>query len=341
MKNLKFILFAALVGVLYTLNSTRSWGQSASNRSLLALSKSDHTLAIVDPATLKVLTKIPVGDDPHELISSPDGKTAYVTIYGGGSFHEINVIDLVAQKPLETIDTRPLWGPHGIVFVNGKIWFSAEGSKAVGRYDPVSKKIDWSMGTGQDRTHMIYVTSDGKKVYTTNINSGTVSILTDTLIKSGPNAQPRKDWVQTVVPASKGCEGFDVSPDGKYLWTAASEDGSITIIDLQSHKQLAKMDAKAQGANRLMFTPDGKKVLITSLSSGEMIVYDSQSRRELKRVKLGKGTSGILVEPDGSRVFVACSPDHSIAVVNLKTYEVVGRLDVGHSPDGMAWAIRP
>jgi DNA-binding beta-propeller fold protein YncE len=135
----------------------------SSQSSLLALSKADHTLAIVDPGTLKVLSRIPVGSDPHEVIASSDGKTAYVSIYGGGSLHELNIIDLVAQKPLTNVDTRPLFGPHGLVFVNRKLWFSAEGSKAVGRYDPATGSVDWSMGTGENRTHMIYVTGRRKK----------------------------------------------------------------------------------------------------------------------------------------------------------------------------------
>src|SRR3990170_3097686 len=146
-----------------------SGAQSTPKRSLLALSKANHTLSIVDPATLKVIARVPVGEDPHEVVASTDGKTAYVCIYGGGSLHEINVIDLVAQKPLRTIDTRPLFGPHDIAFVNGKAWFTAEGSKAVGRYDPATGKLDWSMGTGEDRTHMLHVTADGKRIYTTNM----------------------------------------------------------------------------------------------------------------------------------------------------------------------------
>src|SRR5450631_4073632 len=93
-------------------------GCIAQQRFLLALSKGDHTLAIVDPATLKVIAKVPVGSDPHEVIASSDGKTAYVSIYGGGRFHELDVIDLVAQKPLSNIDTKPLMGPHGITFTN-------------------------------------------------------------------------------------------------------------------------------------------------------------------------------------------------------------------------------
>lgn len=342
--------------VVYTASCS---AQSTPGRALLALSKANHTMAIVDPATLQVIAKVPVGEDPHELVASPDGKTAYVCIYGGGSLHEINVIDLVAQKPLQNIDTRPLYGPHDITFAKDKAWFTAEGSKAVGRYDPATGKLDWSMGTGQDRTHMIYVTPDGKRIYTTNVSSGTVSILQDTLMPPAsaaaqgnplppppgntpaPNAGPRQNWVQSVIPVSKGSEGFDVSPNGKELWTASSEDGHIFIVDPWTKKLAASIDAKVTGANRLKFTPDGSMVFISSLRSGELTIYNAATRTEIKRLKLGKGAAGILMDPAGSRAFVACSADNYIAVIDLKTLEVTNRLDVGGVPDGLAWANKP
>ena len=151
--------------------------QSTPSRSLLALSKRNHTLAIVDPKTLQVIARAPVGPDPHEVIASSDGNTAYVSIYGGGRYHALSVIDLVGQKALPDIDTGALNGPHGLAFVGGKVWFTAEGAKAIATYDPVSAKIDWIMGTGQNRTHMLYVTPDEKQIYTTNVGSATVSIL--------------------------------------------------------------------------------------------------------------------------------------------------------------------
>ncbi len=349
MKNLKCHIFRLIAVnvflVTFIYSATECNAQSTPKRSLLALSKANHTLAIVDPVTLKVIARIPIGEDPHEVVASSDGRTAYVCIYGGGSLHELNVIDLVAQKPLLNIDTRPLFGPHDITFVNGKAWFTAEGSKSVGRYDPATGKLDWSMGTGQDRTHMIYVTADGKKIYTTNISSGTVSILADTQIQSGrmapPNAKPREDWIQTVVPAARGSEGFDVSADGSELWTASSEDGTISIIDLGAKKLAAKIDAKVVGANRLKFTPDGKQVFISSLQTGELTVYDAKSHTEIKRLKIGHGAAGILMDPAGSRAFVACSADNYVAVIDLKTLEVTSHLDVGGVPDGLAWAVRP
>ena len=349
--------------------------QSASTpqRTLLALSKTDHTLAIVDPASLKVIARLPVGTDPHEVIASSDGTRAYVTIYGGGSLHELNILDLVGQKALPSYDTKPLMGPHGLDYSGGKVWFTAEGSKAVGRYDPATGQTDWVLGTGQDRTHMIYVTPDGKRVYTTNVSSGTVSILVDTLMQMRmgppPGAQggapggapgnppggapgggmpppgqgPRahEDWSETVIPVSRGSEGFDVSPDGRELWTAASDDGSIAIIDVWGKRLITKLDAHVQGANRLKFTPDGALVFVTSLGSGDLAIFDAKTRKEVKRLKIGHGAAGILMDPVGNRAFVACSADNYLAIVDLKTLEVTGKLNVGGVPDGLAWAVRP
>ena len=333
--------------------------QSTPSRSLLALSKRNHTLAIVDPNTLQVIARAPVGPDPHEVIASSDGKTAYVSIYGGGRYHSLSVIDLVGQKALPDIDTGALNGPHGLAFVGGKLWFTAEGAKAIARYDPESAKVDWIMGTGQNRTHMIYVTSDEKLIYTTNVSSATVSILEKvSLPPMGPppgvrqaqgsappppawgGNQPRVDWSETVIPVGKGDEGFDVSPDGRELWTADAQDGTLSVIDLTTRTVMTTLNAKMFGANRLKFTPDGKLVLISSLGDGDLVIYDAASRKELKRVKIGHGAAGILMDQDGNRAFIACGPDNYVAVLDLKTLEVTGHIDVGGEPDGLAWAIR-
>lgn len=331
--------------------------QTAKPRYLLALSKTDHTLAMVDPVTLKVVAKVPVGPNPHEVIASADGKTAYVSNYAGGTLHELDIIDLDNKKALPPVDTKPLIGLHGLAFANGKVWFTAEGSKTVGRYDPQTGQVDWAMGTGQDRTHMIYVTADGKKIYTTNVSSGTVSILVDTLIRPGNfgpppggnrapggnpppgfHPQPHADWSQTIIPVSKGSEGFGVSPDGKQLWTAAADDGSIAVIDLASKKEIARIDAKVLGANRLAFTPDGKKVLVSSLRNGDVVVFDVATQQPVKTVNTGRGAAGILVDPDGSRAFIGCTADNYVAVIDLNTLQVTSHVDVGGGPDGLAWA---
>jgi DNA-binding beta-propeller fold protein YncE len=312
--------------------------QAGSSGWILALSKRDHTLAIVDPGSLRVISRLPVGQDPHEVIASTDGRLAFVSIYGGGRYHALSVIDLVARKALPDVDTGPLNGPHGLAFVGGKVWFTAEGSKAIARYDPDAARIDWIMGTGQDRTHMIFVAPNERQVYTTNVASATVSILESAASTAAPG--PRPDWNETIIPVGKGDEGFDVSPDGRELWTANAQDGTISIVDVGRKQVVATLDANVRGANRLKFTPNGRLVLISSLSQGDLIIYDAASRRESRRVAIGHGAAGILVEPNGARAFVACTPDNYVAVVDLNAFKVIGQLDVGGQPDGLAWAVR-
>jgi YVTN family beta-propeller protein len=186
---------------------------------------------------------------------------------------------------------------------------------------------------------MIYVTADSKKVYTTNITSGTVSILTQTQVPAGGN-RTREDWMQTIIPVNRGCEGFDVSPDGAELWTASAEDGKIFIIDLSAKNVAATIDAKVTGANRLMFSPDGKLVFIPSLRSETLAIYDAKTRKEMKQLKIGHGAAGIVMAPGGSHAFVACTPDNYLVVIDLKTLDVVHQVDVGKQPDGLAWAIQ-
>ena len=358
-KTLLFVFAGAVLAIILA-GAGRIVGQSTPSRSLLALSKRDHTLAIVDEKTLRVMARAPVGVDPHEVIASSDGKTAYVSIYGGGKYHALSVIDLVGQKALPEIDTGALNGPHGLTFVGGKVWFTAEGAKAVASYDPASGKIDWIMGTGQNRTHMLYVTADEKQIYTTNVSSATVSILEKvTLPPMGPppgmkppqggqapapppgGNQPRTDWNQTVIAVGRGDEGFDVSPDGKELWTANAQDGTLSVIDLGTRKVTATLEAKTFGANRLKFSSDGKLVLISMLGGGDLVVFDAATRKESKRVPIGHGAAGILVDAEGNRAFIACGPDNYVAVVDLKSLTVTGHIDVGGEPDGLAWAVRP
>jgi YVTN family beta-propeller protein len=351
-------LLTVLVGLIGS-NVLRA--QDTPAEALLVLSKSGQTLAIVDPSSLKVIARIPVGNDPHEVIASTDSKTAYVSNYGGGAYNTLAVVDLVAQKALPAIDLGALRGPHGLDFVGGKTWFTAEAAKAIGSYDPATQKIDWILGTGQNRTHMIYVWPDLKRIVTTNVSSGTVSIIEKTA-GGGPggpppgnpnggggkgNPPPRRpmgapggDWNETVVRVGNGSEGFDVSPDGKEIWVANAGDGTVSIIDVASKSVTQTLAADVGGANRLKFTPDGKLAFISSLAGPDVTVIDSATRKTIKRIPVGHGAAGILMQPDGLRVFVACTPDNHVAVIDLKSLNVVGHIDAGDNPDGLAWAAR-
>jgi YVTN family beta-propeller protein len=191
------------------------------------------------------------------------------------------------------------------------------------------------MGTGQNGTHMIYVSPDPNQIVTTNVSSASASIFEK--IGSGATGPSSGDWNETVVPVGRGSEGFDISPDGKEIWVANADDGAISVIDVASKKVVDTLAANVKGANRLKFTPDGKLAFISSTIRPDVAVFDRVTRKEVKRLKVGDGGEGILMQPDGSRVYVACSPEGYVVVIDLHSLEVVGRIDAGRGPDGLAW----
>jgi DNA-binding beta-propeller fold protein YncE len=296
---------------------------------LLVLNKEEATLSIVDPSTLKIVGHAPTGEGPHEVAASSDGKLAFVGNYGGktpGS--TISVIDLIGQKEIRRVDLGVLRSPHGMFFADGKVYFTAEVNKIVGRYDPAGNQVDFLLGTGQNTTHMVIVSKDTSKLFTANIGSDSISIIE----RAGANG-----WNETVVPVGKGPEGMDVSPDGAQIWTAHSRDGGVSIIDIAGKKVIQTLQLGTKRSNRLKFTRDGKLVLISDLDGGELVVLDASAKREIKRMKLGRSPEGILISPDGERAYVAVNGDNYVAVIDLKTMEITGRIPMG-SPDGMAWA---
>jgi YVTN family beta-propeller protein len=188
------------------------------------------------------------------------------------------------------------------------------------------------LGLGENRTHMLVVDRDLRRIFATDVNSDTVSIL-----ERDKDADV-SGWKQTRIAVGKGPEGFAVSPDGKELWAANSHDGTVSVVDLASRKVVQTLDLHTKFANRLAFTPDGRLVLISDLGTGDLVVLDARTRAETKRVSLGTGAAGILVAPDGSRAFVAVSRDDYVAVFDLATLSVTGRIVTGRGPDGLAWA---
>lgn len=300
---------------------------------LLVVNKDENAMAIVDPIAKKVVGSVRVGDGPHEVAASDDGRLAFVTNYGPGNAaipgSTISVIDLAAKKELRKFEIGPNAKPHGIVFAGGKAYFTAEGFDMIGAYDPASNRMDWMMGTGQDRTHLLVVNHDLSKIFTSNINSNTVNILER--VGNPP------DWTSTVVPVGKGPEAIDLSPDGREIWTAHTADGAVSVIAVASKKVTHTLNLNMVRANRLKFTPDGKYVLISDARGGKLLVLDAAAKKEVKRIDIGAGPTGIQMVPGGKQAIIAVSGEHMLAFFDLNKLEVTDRFSPGKNPDGMHW----
>ncbi|HEX5228279.1 MAG TPA: YncE family protein, partial [Bryobacteraceae bacterium] len=184
-----------VLGLLVSAVFTAS-GAETPSPALLVLNKADKQLAIVDPASGKVVARVNVGDGPHEVTVSGDGKFAYVGNYGQQTpGNSISIVDLPVQAELRRIDLDPLHRPHGMFFVDGKVLFTAEQNRLIARFDPATMKVDWLFGTGQATTHMVIANADASLIFTSNIGSNTVSAIERA---GGPGG-----WSETVIPVGK------------------------------------------------------------------------------------------------------------------------------------------
>ncbi|HVY93979.1 MAG TPA: hypothetical protein VHA14_14560 [Bryobacteraceae bacterium] len=339
---------------------------SAGAASLLVLNKGNDTLAIVDTETLQVRGTIPSGPDPHEVIASDDGRLAYISNYtqGNGAASTLSVADLAARKALPPVDLGALTRPHGLTLHDGRIYFTAEGAKVIGRLVPATNHIDWVMGTGQNRTHMVIVSQDGKKVFTTNVASATVCLIEQVQGGFGPGGPPpggrgpggpppggrgrgsgrgpgAPDWNVTVIPVGRGAEGFDLSPDSTQIWTANAQDGSVSVIDVAAKKVVQTIPVPFRSANRLKFTLNGKFALVSDLGANNLFILDTASRSVVRKIDLGGRAAGIQMDPNGKRAFVSVGQANSVAVIDLTDWKITSRIQSGPEPDGLAWVERP
>jgi YVTN family beta-propeller protein len=334
------ILFATLLAllaltVIADAQTNKSKNAEAKNKSqsyVIVVCREADAVEIFDAATLKSLARISVGDAPHEAVSSADGRLAYVANYGSkeAEGNTLSVIDLVALKEIKRINLGDLKRPHGLQEIGGKIYFTAEASKIVGRYDPKTERIDWTAKTDQMVSHMLAVSSDGKKIYTANMLSSSV-----TAIDASASGEPKV----TQINIGKEPEGIALSPDGKTLWIGHRKEGLVTVIDTASGKVTQTLTA-GQMPIRMAFSPDGKQVWIISPNEGALLVFDAATRKETGRVEFDGAPVGIVFSPDGSRVYSTDLKNNKVVAIDARKLAVINSAPVETLSDGVALAAK-
>ena len=349
---MRWVVWLGALMVMVT--ATMAAAQTPSPALLVVLrpDKAEAMLGIVDPVAGKIVARVPLGPDSAGVAVSADGKLAYVantnghgrTVPDGDS---ISVIDLAARKEVRRVAAGNGTRPHEVHVAGGRVYFTAEGYKAIGRYDPAGNRVEY-FGLGQGGPHMIAISKDLNTIYGANHGTNNVTVLEGA--REGPASTSASvtspSWKITVIPVGNTPEGIDISPDGKEVWTANEEGGGVSIIDVAT-KVAQNVDLQTKHANRLRITPDGRLVLLLDRETGEMVAVDARTRKVVKRLTLPgdkpgetMGVGDFVVVPDSSRVYVSVSSrggHHYIAAIDLKTLEVTRRIETDSRPNALAW----
>lgn len=292
---------------------------------LAVANKHDDTLTFINIGTLEMVETISTGPNPHEMVITPDQRVMYLSNYAppGGT---ISVIDLVRRKHVKQIPTGEYTRIHGAAMApDGKFaYFTAGQTGYVVEVETSAHEVTRGIPTCGKISHMVYVSPDGKRLYTANITSENVSVLDRV---SGA--------LITRIPCGKGVEGMAFTPDEKHLWAANQTGGSITIIDVATHKPIETFSCPGMPV-RIHFSDDGTRAYIPSWTEeGVLIVMDVAARKEIKRIPVGSFAIGIELSPDGKRAFVGCEHEDGLHVVNTETLTVEKIIHTGNGPDPM------
>ena len=321
-----------LFGVVLTSRSNGAQGL------LLVVNKADHTLSIVDPDSGKQQAVLPVGGvTAHEVAAAPDGRTAWVPIYGnsgvgrpGTDGSTLTVIDLDSRNTIATIDFGHPARPHHALFgpKDNRLYITAELTRSIDVIDPRTRKIVDSIPTGEPESHMLAISSDGKRAYTSNVGAGTVSVIDVTNKK-----------VLAVIPISRVAQRIAISPDDRWVFTADQTKPQLAVIDTQTN-HVTRWIRLSDIAFGTAPTRDGRYLLITQPAAGTVAVLNLQTMKVERVIKVPSAPQEVLVRPDGQIAYVSCDRSKQVAAINLASWEVDKLIDVGAGADGLAWAVK-
>jgi YVTN family beta-propeller protein len=330
---LKVVL--AGVALMVALGIGTGFAQGGAGPLLLVANQGDHTLSLIDPAAGKQIAAVPVGGvTGHEVAVSADGKMAFVPIYGdsgvgraGTDGSSMSVIDLATRKVVGSVDFGHGVRPHMPLVepVSGMLYVTTELDKAVTIIDPKTLKIAGKIPTGQEQSHMLVVTRDGKRGYTANVGPGTVSVL---------DMAARK--TVAVIPISGMTQRISISRDESMVFTADQTKPQMAVIDAATNKVKTWIPLPAVGYGSAP-TLDGRWLLVQMGPAKQVAVIDLGTMKVARTIDVPAGSGEILMRPDGKVAYVSCPIDGKVAEIDLATWKVAKLIDAGAKADGLAW----
>jgi YVTN family beta-propeller protein len=325
-----------ILGGIFVTGVKNPLASKATRGVLLVANKGDETLGIIDPKSGKQVAGVSEGGTTgHEVIASPDGKLAYVPIYGnsgvgkpGTDGSKMIVVDIASRKVVGNLDFGRGVRPHCPMFgpKDGLLYVTTELDNAVAAIDPHSLKVVAKIPTGHPESHMLAITHDGRYGYTANVGSGTVSVL---------DLEARK-LIDTITVAPV-VQRISLSVDDRLAFTSDQTKPELAIIDTRTRKVRNWVPLPASGYGTAA-TPNGSWLVIALPSAKQVAVLNLKTMKVEHTIDVPAAPQEVLMRPDGAVAYVSCDASHQVAEVQTSDWSVSRLIDAGAGADGLAWA---
>jgi YVTN family beta-propeller protein len=339
MPRFSLLLIPMILSLSFMLPSTDSPSAGKARGLLLVANKGDRALGIIDVISgRQVATVAEGGNTGHEVVASPDGRTAYVPIYGdsgvgkpGSDGSNLVAIDIASRKVIGNLDFGHGVRPHCAVFgpSDGLLYVTTELDNSISVIDPQGLKIIGSIPTGRPESHMLAISSDGRYGYTTNVGSGTVSVL---------DMKARKTL--DVIAVAPTVHRITLSKDDRLAFTSDQTKPQLAVIDTSTRKVKSWIPLPASGYGTAA-TPDGRWLVVSMPSAKQVAIVDLQKMTVAHTIDVPAAPQEVLIRPDGAVAYVSCDASHKVAEIQTSNWTLSRFIDAGSGVDGLAWASQP
>ncbi|MCP5116654.1 MAG: hypothetical protein GY953_37985 [bacterium] len=271
----------------------------------------------------ELVTSVPVGEYPHEMITSPDGKLLYVSDNGvlwmtedAQGSNTISIIDLAAREKVGVIDLGEYRRPHGMDVHpdTGYLVVTIENPDGLLLVDPAAKKVLRKYDTQGASPHMVKLGPRGEYAYASNTGTATLAAIH---LETGE---------VKLIEVGDRPQGATLSGDGTLLYLTNSDGNSISIIDTGSKEVVGEI-ATGEGPGRIALTPDGSQ-LVYNLQAGSGVGFANvASRTETARVSLEGPPLSLHLSTDGETAYLGVQSLDKIFAVSVADKQIVKVID--------------
>lgn len=300
---------------------------------LFVPNRASGDVAVIDSVHDRVVTRIPVGKVPHQVIVSAATRKL---IASNTQDDTISIIDLDGFETVATVvlDSEPehmALSPDGLTLAVGNI--------DAGTVSLVSLETDRERARvgGLIQPHNLTFSPDGAHLYVANLGADHVSVVdvargavTSEIPVADPTAVASKG-----VGASDEYQGIinvTATPDGKLGFAAHGEGNTLAVIDLERGEKLTDLTL-GELPWRAYASADGRLMVVPNNGERSVSIVATESRRVIATLPGAADMTGVNIALDGKTAFVISRGDEKVVVLDLETMRAAGEIALPGTPE--------
>jgi len=294
---------------------------------IVVLNKSGHDASFIDLNSGETVATLPTGRGPHELVITSNGRWAIGTDYSGGN--SLTVFDVPNLRVNRTIDLTDYPRPHGILLLPGEeeVIVTSEASQNLLIVNFRKGEVARSIGTSQQGSHMVALSQDGRRAYTSNGGSDSVSVI-----------DVNGNGFQRAIAVPDRPEAITTNKAGTEIWVGSNDEEVVSVIDAEGGGLLAQWSG-FEWPYRILLTRDERFAIIPDLGKEVVRFFDVASKSELGSIDLaGARPEGVVLYPDDRTLFLALAGRDRVMVIDIESREILGEYATGSAPDGIGYS---